>query len=115
MKNFKNTGGDLYGLDLGELFTTAGGAWAAYNQSQQAQDAADIARANAEAALYNAQSAEARAKADAAIAAANAAAAKAAADSKGSTIKAYILPIAITGGIIIVGIATYFIFRNKNK
>jgi hypothetical protein len=35
--------------------------------------------------------------------------------NKSSIIKSYGLPIAIGGGIIIIGIATYFIFKKKSK
>lgn len=36
-------------------------------------------------------------------------------ENKSSIIKSYGLPIAIGGGVIIVGIATYFIFKKKAK
>jgi hypothetical protein len=35
--------------------------------------------------------------------------------NKSSIIKSYGLPIAIGGGVIIIGIATYFIFKKKSK
>jgi hypothetical protein len=36
-------------------------------------------------------------------------------ENKSSIIKSYGLPIAIGGGVIIIGIATYFIFKKKSK
>jgi len=39
---------------------------------------------------------------------------KAKSSGAATKIKAYIVPIAITGGLVIVGIAAYFFFKKKN-
>lgn len=93
-----NAGGFFDGIDLNTLLDTAKfgvGTWSA----QQAQKAANEQAALA-AEIERQKSIQAAAEA-------------AAAQSKASTIKAYTVPIAIAGGLVIVGIATYFIFKKK--
>jgi hypothetical protein len=91
-------GGLLSGLNLNSLLTGGLGVYSEINKKKQAEEAAKIAQAQAE-----------RARAEAAAAAA---AAKAA-GTKSADIKAYGLPIAIGGGMIVLGIAAYFFFKKK--
>jgi len=103
-------GGFFSGIDIGDLFQGGLDIWGGIEKDKQAQRAAEIAASNAEAERARAAAAEAAAKAAAAKAGADIAGAKAA----GENTKAWVLPVAIGGGVLILGIATYFIFRSKN-
>jgi hypothetical protein len=90
------------GLSAGGILQQGGSILNSYFQKETAQSAAEVAAANA--------------------AAAAAAAANTQAENAGKKIenqgaidkiKAYIVPISIVGGLVIVGIATYFIFKKK--
>jgi hypothetical protein len=95
-------GGFLSGVTAGGLLNQAGGVLNNYFQSQTSQNAAQIAQANAAAAASGVQNQQAQ-NTGAAI------------ENQGkvATIKAYIVPISIVGGLAILGIATYFIFKKK--
>jgi len=73
-----------------------------YFQNQSSQNASEIAQANAEAERLRAER-ERIANAGKKL------------ENEGAIdkIKAYIVPISIVGGLVIVGIATYFIFKKK--
>jgi len=90
------------GFNFGNVFGTLGNVANSYFQSQTSQNAADIAAANAAAAQSAVQQQQA-ANTGASI------------KNQGTvaTIKAYIVPISIVGGLAILGIATYFIFKKK--
>jgi len=113
MNNKKNASGDYgYGGDgygtpkkttLGSIFDTVkwgAGLWSQQQKSKadaaQAQSAAEIARIN----LLTAQ---------------QQAASAAAAGTGASKIKAYTVPILVTGIVVIGAIAAYFVFKKKNK
>ena len=95
-------GGFFSGLNAGDLLQTGGGLLGKYFESDTAQSASEVAQANAAAA----QAAIDRQKAE-----------NAGENIKNqgtvATIKAYIVPISIVGGLVILGIATYFIFKKK--
>jgi hypothetical protein len=106
MKNASGYGGGggglLDGLNLG---TILGSAATLYGNSQQiklAQETAAIKAREEEIARQNARAEKERTD-------------QAEFESGGAVakIKAYALPIAITGGVIIVGIAAYFFFKKK--
>jgi len=83
---------------FGQIVDTAKygvGIWSQQQQSQAATEQAQLA-------LQIEQQKTAQEKADAL-----------AAQTKASTIKSYGLPIAIAGGVIVLGIATYFLLRKK--
>jgi hypothetical protein len=102
-------GGFFSGIDIGDIFKGGIDIWSGLQETEQAKRAADIAAANAEAERARAAAAEAAARAAAAKAGADIAASK----SAGEETKAWVLPVAIGGGVLILGIATYFIFRSK--
>ena len=111
MKNFYNAGGStstttttqsVWGKLLqGAVDTTKYGVdlWSKQQELQAAQDQADAAVA-----IERAKQAQAQADAQAAVAQASSVTGK---------IKAYALPIAIAGVVIIGGIASYFYFKKK--
>jgi len=96
-------------VTAGDVLTQLGGVANSIFQSQAAQSAADIANANAQAAQSASQAAQA------AIDRQKAENAGTALENQGAVekIKAYIVPISIVGGLAILGIATYFIFKKK--
>jgi hypothetical protein len=103
------SGGFFSGLDFGTILDTAKigvGIWATDKQSKAAEEQAKLALQIENQRL---QQEEARAQAEAARAAAEASKA----GSVAGKIKAYILPITITGVLVIGGIAAYFYFKKK--
>lgn len=102
-------GGFTSGLTASGILTQLGGVANSIFQGQAAQSASEIAQANAQAEKERTLAAQAaidRQKAENAGAALENAGAIA-------KIKAYIVPISIVGGLAILGIATYFIFKKK--
>jgi len=108
--------GEGYGDDgffddvtAGGVLTQLGGVANSIFQSQAAQSASEIAQANAQAAQAASQAAQA------AVAQQQAENAGTSLENAGAVakIKAYIVPISIVGGLAILGIATYFIFKKK--
>ena len=98
-----NGGGGFWsGLNAGDLLQTGGGLLGKYFESDTAKSAAEIAQAN-------------RDREQAEIDRQRAINAGASIENQGkvATIKAYIVPISIVGGLVILGIATYFIFKKK--
>jgi len=112
MKNANGYGGDYgYGggsdgffddVTAGGVLTQLGGIANSIFQGQAAQSAAEIAQANAIAERERVERERAQ----------NAGTAL---ENQGAVakIKAYIVPISIVGGLAILGIATYFIFKKK--
>jgi hypothetical protein len=102
-------GGFFSGIDIGDIFKGGLEIFGNIEKDKQAQQAAEIARQQAEAERARAMAEAERAKAAAAKAGADIVASK----SAGQETKAWVLPVAIGGGVLILGIATYFIFRSK--
>lgn len=105
----KKGGGFLSGINLGTILDTAktgAGIWA---QSQQNKSAAEQAQIALQIERQRLEQERARAAAEAAKAEAEAAKSGSAAGK----IKAYVVPIAITGVVVIAGIAAYFYFKKK--
>lgn len=90
------------GFNFGNVFSTLGNVANSYFQSKTSQNAAEIAGYNAQSGQYQVQNQQAQ-NAGASI------------ENQGKVaiIKAYIVPISIVGGLAILGIATYFIFKKK--
>ena len=98
----KKGGGFFSGINLGTILdtaTTAGGIWA---QQQQNQSAAEQAQYALQIENQRLQQERERARTE-----------EAKAGSLAGRIKAYGLPIAITGVVVIAGIAAYFYFKKK--
>jgi len=89
-------------VTAGGVLTQLGGIANSIFQGQAAQSAAEIAQANAQAERERVERERAQ----------NAGTAL---ENQGAVakIKAYIVPISIVGGLAILGIATYFIFKKK--
>lgn len=105
----KKGGGFFSGINLGTILDTAktgAGIWATQQQNKSAAEQAQIALMIERQRL---EQERARAEAEAAKAAAEAAKSGSAAGK----IKAYVVPIAITGVVVIAGIAAYFYFKKK--
>jgi len=108
MENFANADGE-YGINFGTILDTAKtgvGIWATQQQSKSAAEQAQIALQIERQRL---EQERARAEAEAAKAAGE----SAKAGSVAGKIKAYALPITITGVLVIGGIAAYFYFKKK--
>jgi hypothetical protein len=93
-------GGFFSGLTLNDLITTGAGIYSTTQQSQQLQSAQEIERLKAQQAQADAIAAQAGARGQ---------------ESMAATIKAYALPIAVAGVVIVGGIAAYFMFRKKSS
>ena len=93
-------GGFFSGLTLNDLISTGAGIYSTTQQSQQLQSAAEIERLKAQQAQADAIAAQAGARGQ---------------ESMASTIKAYAVPIAVAGVVIVGGIAAYFMFRKKSS
>ena len=119
MENFANANGDseygdkkggfFSGINFGTILDTAKtgvGIWATQQQSRSAAEQAQYALE-----IERQRLAQERAKAEAEAAKAEAESAKA--GSIAGKIKAYALPITITGVLVIGGIAAYFYFKKK--
>ncbi len=105
----KKSGGFFSGINFGTILDTAKtgvGIWATSQQNksaaEQAQYALQIERQRLEQEREKARIEEAKAAAESAKA-----------GSVAGKIKAYGLPIAITGVVVIAGIAAYFYFKKK--
>lgn len=99
----------MSGVNLGTILDTAktgASIWATQQQNKSAAEQAQIALMIERQRL---EQERARAEAEAAKAAAEAAKSGSAAGK----IKAYVVPIAITGVVVIAGIAAYFYFKKK--
>jgi len=116
MENFANAdgeygkkGGFFSGINFGTILDTAKtgvGIWATQQQSKSAAEQAQIAL---QIERQRFEQERARAEAEAAKAAGE----SAKAGSVAGKIKAYALPITITGVLVIGGIAAYFYFKKK--
>jgi hypothetical protein len=105
----KEKGGFFSGINFGTILDTAKtgvGIWATQQQSKSAAEQAQIALQIERQRL---EQERARAEAEAAKAAGE----SAKAGSVAGKIKAYALPITITGVLVIGGIAAYFYFKKK--
>lgn len=105
----KEGGGFFSGINFGTILDTAktgAGIWA---QSQQNKSAAEQAQLALQIERQRLEQERARAAAEAAKAEAEAAKSGSAAGK----VKAYIVPIAVTGVVVIAGIAAYFYFKKK--
>jgi hypothetical protein len=122
MENFRNlgafddfsqpetkSGGFFSGLKFGDILPTITTGAGFFLDKQKNEAAAEQARLAIEIENQRLQQEEARAKAEAARASAEASKA----GSVAGKIKAYILPITITGVLVIGGIAAYFYFKKK--
>lgn len=108
-KKKREGGGFLSGVNLGTILDTAktgAGIWAQSQQNRSAAEQAQIALM-----IERQRLEQERAKAEAEAAKAAAEAAKS--GSAAGKIKAYVVPIAITGVVVIAGIAAYFYFKKK--
>ncbi len=108
-KGDKEKGGFFSGINFGTILDTAKtgvGIWATQQQSKSAAEQAQIALQIERQRL---EQERARAEAEAAKAAGE----SAKAGSVAGKIKAYALPITITGVLVIGGIAAYFYFKKK--
>jgi hypothetical protein len=92
MNGSGRTAGDYINMGFGLLTN--------YQQNQQTQSAIELQNQQNEAERLRLQQEKIRLEQE---------------QNKSSIIKSYGLPIAIGGGIIIIGIATYFIFKKKSK
>lgn len=88
------------GRSAGDWINQGLGILTNYQQNQQTQSAIELQNQQNEAERLRLQQEKIRLEQE---------------QNKSSIIKSYGLPIAIGGGIIIIGIATYFIFKKKSK
>jgi hypothetical protein len=112
MQNFEgeeSKGGFFSGLKFGDILPTITTGAGFLFDKQKNEAAAEQARIALQIENQRLQQEEARAQAEAARAAAEASKA----GSVAGKIKAYILPITITGVLVIGGIAAYFYFKKK--
>ena len=102
----KSGGGFLSGINLGDVFKTAGNVYTTTQQRKTAQEQGQYALE-----IEKQRLAQERAKQEAEYAKAQAAMSQS--GSAASKIKAYTVPLLVGGVVIIGGIAAYFYFKKK--